>query len=76
MTRLALVIAVLLPVACASTSKRTETVRARAARDLPCPAQSVEVTHLSRDNYRARGCGGEVLCTCGIEINGKFSCNR
>jgi hypothetical protein len=65
------------PLACAGPSKRTDAVRARAVHDLPCAARdSIDVVHLTRDVYRARGCGNEVTYSCGIEINGKFSCRR
>ena len=76
MSRLAALIALLLPVACAGPSKRTEVVRARAAHDLPCQKESIEVAHLTRDVYRAKGCGGEVVYQCGLELNGKFSCRK
>lgn len=57
-------------------SKRDDAVRARAVRDLPCPATSIEVTHFSRDAYRARGCDKEIMYKCGLQLNGKFTCNR
>jgi hypothetical protein len=73
----ALLIALLVPVACAGPSRRTEVVRARAANDLPCTAKdSIAVVHLTRDVYRARGCGGEIIYTCGTQLNGQFSCRR
>jgi hypothetical protein len=67
-----------LPLSCASASpnKRVEAARVQAARDLPCPAKSIEVTHLSRDLYRAEGCGKVEVYTCRIAVNATISCLR
>jgi hypothetical protein len=63
---------------CASTSVkgRGDAARAQAARDLPCPAESIQVTHLSRDLYRAEGCGKTEIYTCRIAVNASISCLR
>jgi hypothetical protein len=58
----------------ASASNRGDAARAQAVRDLPCPAQSIEVTHLSRDLYRAEGCGKTEVYTCRIAVNATISC--
>jgi hypothetical protein len=58
----------------ASTANRSEAARAQAVRDLPCPSQSIEITHLSRDLYRAEGCGKTEVYTCRIAVNATISC--
>ena len=65
-----------LAVGCASVSDRSEAARVRAAHDLPCPAQSIKVTHLSRDVYRVEGCSKTVIYTCALGLNGKISCSE
>ena len=61
---------------CASATDRRDSARARAVHDLPCPAESINVTHLSRDVYRAEGCGKILIYTCALAVNGSVSCSK
>ena len=61
---LLLVVAV---VASCSTVQKRDVVRAKAAQDLRCPEGSINVTHVGRDSYEAKGCEGMVTYTCASE---------
>jgi hypothetical protein len=73
---IALLLALSVGCAASSAKGRGDAARAQAVRDLPCPAESIEVTHLSRDLYRAEGCGKTEIYTCRIAVNGTLSCLR
>ena len=76
MVRTLTLLALVLTAGCASVTDRRDAARAHAAHDLPCPAESINVTHLSRDVYRAEGCEKVVIYTCALAVNGSVSCRK
>ena len=49
---------------CMSSSVSPETVQAKAASDLSCPAQTVKVEQINDGNWKAAGCGKQVSYVC------------
>ena len=57
-----------------STSTVTAAVLARAPGDLSCAQNAIQLSRLSKANYRAEGCGSQATYVCTCKTGGPANC--